>query len=44
MAEGENKPWNTAAARVLTDYGQLPLAERNVLRRLFTRPEARPFA
>ncbi|QRZ77994.1 MmyB family transcriptional regulator, partial [Klebsiella quasipneumoniae] len=30
-----------AAARVLTDYGQLPLAERNVLRRLFTRPEAR---
>ena len=33
--------WNTAAARVLTDYGQLPLAERNVLRRLFTRPEAR---
>lgn len=33
--------WNAAAARVLTDYGQLPLAERNVLRRLFTRPEAR---
>ena len=31
--------WN--AARVLTDYSQLPLAERNVLRRLFTRPEAR---
>lgn len=33
---------NTAAARVLTDYGQLPLAERNVLRRLFTglRPAA----
>ncbi|RXY50975.1 transcriptional regulator, partial [Klebsiella pneumoniae] len=28
-------------ARVLTDYSQLPLAERNVLRRLFTRPEAR---
>ncbi len=26
---------------VLTDYSQLPLAERNVLRRLFTRPEAR---
>ncbi|HCI6029830.1 TPA: helix-turn-helix domain-containing protein [Klebsiella quasipneumoniae subsp. quasipneumoniae] len=33
--------WNAAAARVLTDYGQLPLAEHNVLRRLFTRPEAR---
>ena len=33
--------WNAAAARVLTDYSQLPLAERNVLRRLFTRPEAR---
>ena len=26
---------------MLTDYSQLPLAERNVLRRLFTRPEAR---
>ena len=24
---------------MLTDYSQLPLAERNVLRRLFTRPE-----
>ncbi|MGU4876502.1 transcriptional regulator, partial [Escherichia coli] len=33
--------WNAPAARVLTDYSQLPLAERNVLRRLFTRPEAR---
>lgn len=31
---------NAPAARVLTDYSQLPLAERNVLRRLFTRPEA----
>ncbi len=28
--------WNAPAARVLTDYSQLPLAERNVLRRLFT--------
>lgn len=33
--------WNAPAAVVLTDYSQLPLAERNVLRRLFTRPEAR---
>ncbi len=30
-----------AGGVVLTDYSQLPLAERNVLRRLFTRPEAR---
>jgi hypothetical protein len=28
--------WNDAAARVLTDYGRLPPAERNILRRLFT--------
>ncbi|MDU6924036.1 helix-turn-helix transcriptional regulator [Franconibacter helveticus] len=33
--------WNRAAASVLTDYGQLPLAERNILRRLFTDPEVR---
>jgi transcriptional regulator with XRE-family HTH domain len=33
--------WNRAAASVLTDYGQLPLAERNVLRRMFTDPEVR---
>lgn len=33
--------WNHAAACILTDYGQLPLAERNILRRLFTNPQAR---
>ncbi|TCW16233.1 helix-turn-helix protein [Raoultella sp. BIGb0138] len=33
--------WNHAAARVLTDYAQLPLAERNILRRLFTDSQAR---
>lgn len=33
--------WNDAAARVLTDYGRLPPAERNILRRLFTNHSAR---
>ncbi len=33
--------WTPGGGQVLTDYSQLPLAERNVLRRLFTRPEAR---
>lgn len=33
--------WNYAAARVLTDYALLPLAERNILRRLFTDNAAR---
>lgn len=33
--------WNRSAARILTDYAQLPLAERNVLRRLFTDPQVR---
>ncbi|VTM70860.1 Uncharacterised protein [Raoultella planticola] len=33
--------WNDAAARVLTDYGRLPPAERNILRRLFTNHTAR---
>lgn len=30
--------WNTAAARLLTDYGKLPREERNVLRLIFTNP------
>lgn len=30
--------WNTAAARLLTDYGRLPFEERNVLRLIFTNP------
>ncbi|SUQ58466.1 Uncharacterised protein [Raoultella terrigena] len=33
--------WNRAAACVLTDYGQLPQMQRNILRRLFTDPEVR---
>lgn len=33
--------WNDAAARVLTDYGRLAPAERNILRRLFTHRSAR---
>jgi len=33
--------WNRAAAAVLTDYGALPAAERNVLRLLFLDPRAR---
>jgi transcriptional regulator with XRE-family HTH domain len=33
--------WNRAAAAVLTDYGELPPGERNILRLIFTRPEAR---
>jgi transcriptional regulator with XRE-family HTH domain len=33
--------WNTAAARLLTDYGRLPREERNVLRLIFTDPGTR---
>lgn len=33
--------WNRAAALVLTDYGQLPVGERNVLRLLFCDPQIR---
>ena len=33
--------WNRAAAVVLTDYGKLPPAERNILRLLFCRPHVR---
>ncbi|MBA4045609.1 MAG: transcriptional regulator [Erythrobacter sp.] len=33
--------WNTAAARLLTDYGKLPREERNVLRLIFTNAAAR---
>lgn len=33
--------WNTAAARLLTDYGSLPREERNVLRLIFTNPVTR---
>ncbi|EMB4078898.1 TPA: helix-turn-helix domain-containing protein [Klebsiella aerogenes] len=33
--------WNPPAACVLTDYGQLPREERNVLRRMFTDPVVR---
>jgi transcriptional regulator with XRE-family HTH domain len=33
--------WNTAAAHVLTDYGSLPPAQRNVLRLLFCDPSIR---
>ncbi len=33
--------WNRAAACVLTDYGQLPYSQRNVLRRLFLDPQVR---
>ncbi|MDT4309512.1 helix-turn-helix transcriptional regulator [Klebsiella aerogenes] len=33
--------WNPPAACVLTDYGQLPREERNVLRRMFTDPDVR---
>jgi transcriptional regulator with XRE-family HTH domain len=33
--------WNRAAAAVLTDYGALPPAERNVLRLIFLNPKAR---
>lgn len=33
--------WNAAAAAVLTDYGALPPAERNIIRLLFTRPNPR---
>jgi transcriptional regulator with XRE-family HTH domain len=33
--------WNTAATRLLTDYGKLPREERNVLRLIFTNPAAR---
>lgn len=32
--------WNRAASAVLTDYGQLPPAERNILRLVFCRPVA----
>ena len=30
--------WNPAAAAVLTDYGAIPAAERNVLRLMFSKP------
>jgi transcriptional regulator with XRE-family HTH domain len=30
--------WNQAMARVYTDYGALPLRERNILRLMFTHP------
>lgn len=33
--------WNAAAAAVLGDYAALPSRERNVLRRIFSDPEAR---
>ncbi len=33
--------WNRAAACVLTDYEQLPMTERNVMRRMFIDPEVR---
>ena len=33
--------WNRAAAAVLTDHGQLPLGERNILRRIFCDPRVR---
>lgn len=33
--------WNTAAARLLTDYSKLPREERNVLRLIFTNPVTR---
>lgn len=33
--------WNTAATRLLTDYGKLPREERNVLRLMFTNPVIR---
>ena len=33
--------WNQAAAVVLTDYSELPFAERNILRRMFLDPRIR---
>jgi len=33
--------WNRAAACVLTDYGKLPAAERNILRLVFCNPRVR---
>ena len=33
--------WNRAAALVLTDYGALPLDQRNILRRMFCDPRVR---
>lgn len=33
--------WNRAATVVLTDYGQLPVAQRNILRLMFCRPGIR---
>ena len=33
--------WNAAATVVLADYPTVPLRERNILRRLFLKPEAR---
>lgn len=33
--------WNRAAAVVLTDYSELPFAERNILRRMFLDPRIR---
>ncbi|MET0290016.1 MAG: helix-turn-helix transcriptional regulator, partial [Pseudoxanthomonas sp.] len=33
--------WNRAAAAVMTDYGQLPPEERNILRQVFCNPRVR---
>ena len=33
--------WNRAAALVLSDFGKLPLSERNILRRVFCDPHVR---
>lgn len=33
--------WNKAATQLLTDYGKLPVSERNLLRQIFLNPHAR---
>jgi transcriptional regulator with XRE-family HTH domain len=33
--------WNRAAAAVLTDYGELPLEQRNIVRQIFCNPRIR---
>jgi transcriptional regulator with XRE-family HTH domain len=33
--------WNRAAAAVLTDYGTIPIEERNILRQMFCNPHVR---
>ncbi|MBO9546044.1 helix-turn-helix transcriptional regulator [Caulobacter sp.] len=35
--------WNRAATLVLADYGELPVEERNILRRIFCDPRSRAF-